>query len=98
MADLYVYYKVRSQDAAALVQRVRALQAEVASTLGVAGQLKRRPDERDGLQTWMEVYPDVPASFADALERAAEQAGLNGSIEGPRHSEVFVDLEPSPCA
>jgi hypothetical protein len=43
MIDLYVYYKVRELDAAALVPRVRALQDSV----GVPSQLKRRPDVRD---------------------------------------------------
>jgi hypothetical protein len=100
MMDLYVYYKVREQDAAALAPRVRAMQAALAASHGVSLQLMRRPDTRDGLQTWMEVYPGVPDGFADELERAAAQAGFDGLISGPRRAEVFVDLtpEPSPCA
>jgi hypothetical protein len=100
MMDLYVYYKVREQDAAALAPRVRAMQAALAASHGVALRLMRRPETRDGLQTWMEVYPGVPDGFADELERAAAQAGFDGLISGPRRAEVFVDLtpEPSPCA
>ena len=100
MVDLYVYYKVRSVDAAALAPRVRAFQAGVAERLGVTGQLKRRPDARDGLQTWMEVYPAVADDFADRLSVAAVVAGLDGAIVGARHAEVFVDLpaESAPCA
>lgn len=100
MIDLYVYYKVREQDAAALAPRVRAMQAELAGGHGAAGQLKRRPECRDGMQTWMEVYPGVPASFAGALAQAAARAGLDAFMAGPRRTEVFVDLTPeaSPCA
>jgi len=100
MADLYVYYKVRSEDAAALAPRVRALQTEVAATLGVAGQLKRRPEARDGLQTWMEVYPAAPDGFAGHLDAAVVRAGLADTIVGGRHTEAFVDLagETAPCA
>lgn len=96
MIDLYVYYKVREQDAAALEPRVRALQAAVSSRHGVAPQLKRRPEARDGLQTWMEVYPSADDTFEAALEAAARDAGLDALIAGPRRAEVFMDL--TPCA
>lgn len=88
MIDLYVYYKVREGDAPALAPRVRALQDNV----GVAAQLKRRPDVRDGLQTWMEVYPGVDDAFPARLEDAARSAGLGPFIEGPRRAEIFMDL------
>ena len=96
MIDLYVYYKVREQDAAALEPRIRALQAALAHAHGVAPQLKRRPGMRDGLQTWMEVYPATTDAFGAALDAAAQQAGLDGLIAGPRRAEVFMDL--TPCA
>jgi hypothetical protein len=101
--DLYVYYKVSELQAAALAPRVRAMQAGLAAD-GVAVQLKRRPESKDGMQTWMEVYPGVSEAFADELEQAAARAGLADLIAGPRRSEVFVDLitapstETSPCA
>jgi hypothetical protein len=101
MIDLYVYYKVREADAAALAPRVRALQAHVAAHHGVQGQLKRRPQARDGVQTWMEVYPAVGPDFAALLAQAAAEAGLDALPGGPRHAEVFVDLassEMTPCA
>jgi hypothetical protein len=101
MIDLYVYYKVRETDAAALAPRVRALQDELAARLGVRGQLKRRPEARDGVQTWMEVYPAVDAGFETLLAEAAAQAGLEPLLAGPRHAETFIDLptgEPTPCA
>jgi len=96
MIDLYVYYKVREQDSAALEPRVRALQAALAARHGVAPQLKRRPETRDGLQTWMEVYPSAGDAFGAALDAAARDAGLDALIAGPRRAEVFMDL--TPCA
>jgi hypothetical protein len=96
MIDLYVYYKVRDADAAGLAGRVRALQAALATHHGVTGQLKRRPEARDGLQTWMEVYPGVDAAFTGVLDAAARAADLQALTEGPRRAEVFMDL--TPCA
>ncbi len=104
MIALYVYYKVRAPDAAALAPRVRAMQRALAADHGVAAQLKCRPEAKDGLQTWMEVYPEVAESFAGTLEQAALEAGLDALVQGPRRTEVFVDLaadlnpEPTPCA
>jgi hypothetical protein len=88
MIDLYVYYKVREADAPSLAPRVRALQARV----GVPAQLKRRPDARDGLQTWMEIYPAVDDGFPARLDAAAREAGFEGLIEGGRRAEIFMDL------
>lgn len=94
MVDLYVYYKVRDEHAAALLPLVRALQARVAGP--GAARLQRRPDSRDGLQTWMEVYPGVPGTFAATLDTALAGAGLDGLVEGPRRVEVFMEFPP--CA
>jgi len=96
MIDLYVYYKVHERDAAALAPRVRALQAQVAQQHGVRPQLKRRPEARDGLQTWMEVYPGVGADFPAWLDTAANGADIAALIAGPRRAEIFTDL--TPCA
>ena len=89
LIDLYVYYKVRTEDAARLESLVRSLQASVPSS---AAQLKRRPGSRDGLQTWMEVYPGVTEAFAAELEAAAAAMGFDALIAGPRRAEVFVEL------
>ncbi|MFC0251898.1 DUF4936 family protein [Massilia consociata] len=97
MIDLYVYYKVREEDAARLAPRVHAMQARLAAAgSAAAAQLKRRPEARDGLQTWMEVYPAASEGFGEVLEAAAREAGLAEFIQGPRRSEVFTDF--TPCA
>jgi len=94
MIDLYVYYKVRTSEAASLAPRVRAMQAGLGGP-AVKPQLKCRPDARDGLHTWMEVYPSVPDGFPAIVDQAAREAGLDTVIEGPRRSEVFTDLPGS---
>jgi hypothetical protein len=100
MIDLYVYYKVRQLDAAILAPRVAAMQAALAVRHGVSVQLKRRPESKDGMQTWMEVYTGVAEAFSGHLAHAASGAGLDELIAGPRRTEVFIDLnpEPTPCA
>ena len=91
--DLYVYYRVRHDDAARLQPQVEAMQQALSRTHHVQAALKRRPEETEGRQTWMETYLNVPAGFALALANAA--AALTW-IDGERHVETFVDL--APCA
>jgi hypothetical protein len=91
MADVYIYYRVRDDHAARMAPRVRAMQA----LLG-AGQLKRRPGSNDGLQTWMEIYMDTADGFDTILQGAVRDAGLAEFTQGPRHTEIFTDVEP--CA
>lgn len=90
MTDLFVYYRVRRDAILQLQPKVIAMQAELAQRFGVRPALKRRPEEKEGLQTWMEMYPDVPESFMPALQQAALAAAL--PIEGERHLEIFVEL------
>jgi hypothetical protein len=92
MVDLYIYYQVRDAHACTLEARVRAMQGRLAASHGIAGQLKRRPETKDGLQTWMEIYPATGAGFGAGLAAAEQEAGLSELIEGKRHTEVFTDL------
>lgn len=96
MKDLYIYYQVKEEHAQALEARVRSLQAKLSADSGVSPQLKRRPESRDGLQTWMEIYPVVGEGFAEQLAAAADEAGLLSLTAGGRHVETFMDLPP--CA
>ncbi len=90
--DLYVYYRVANTDTGPLAPRVAGMQRRLAQEYGVAAALKRRPEEKEGRQTWMEVYQAVPDGFVTLLERAVARAGLSGLIDGPRHVECFVDV------
>ncbi len=90
MTDLFVYYRVRGDIADQLRPQVAKLQSLLVRRFGVRASAKRRPEEKDGLQTWMEVYEDVPDDFLQALQQATADARL--PIEGDRHHEIFEDL------
>jgi hypothetical protein len=90
--DLYIYYRVRNENAVALQVRASAMQQRLAAEHGIAGGLKRRPEEKDGRQTWMEVYQAVPEGFEAALDAAVAHGGLAELIDGPRHTEYFMDI------
>ena len=92
MADLYIYYRVRDEDAASMAPRVRTMQARMASEHGVHGELKRRPGSASGQQTWMEIYPAAPDGFDTVLATAVADARLAEMTHGARHTEVFMDV------
>lgn len=94
--DLYVYYRVRNENAAALSSSLQAMQRCLSEEYGIVTGLKRRPQEKDGCQTWMETYLAVPPGFEAALEEAVIREGLCALIDGQRNTEHFVDV--SPCA
>jgi hypothetical protein len=73
---------VREDDCARLAARVRAMQAR--SPPRRAARSSAAPTAKEGLQTWMEVYPAVDDAKAARLEQACAQAGLGGMIDGPR--------------
>ena len=94
--DLYIYYRVRGENAAALHARIEPMQKRLSREHGIVTGLKRRPEEKDGRQTWMEIYQAVPTDFEATLERAVSREDLNALIDGPRNTEYFVDV--SSCA
>ena len=94
--DLYIYYRARCENAELLQMNVHTMQRCLAAEYGIVIELKRRPEEKEGRHTWMEVYLAVPDGFETTLERAVTQAGLSALIDGPRHTEYFLDC--SACA
>ncbi len=90
--DIFVYYKVRTGLADALTRSVLEMQAELTKKYGVAGMLKRRPAEKDGCHTWMEIYPAVPGGFDALLEDSVARLQLATLIDGERHVEYFMDV------
>lgn len=91
--DLYIYYRVSAANAAPLQQQLRAMQSALITQWQVESDVKRRPELQDQLQTWMEIYRQVPEGFLPALHRAVTLAGIEALIDGPRHLETFVDLD-----
>ncbi|RZT42214.1 DUF4936 family protein [Cupriavidus agavae] len=94
MSDhLYVYFKVPDDRAAEALPHWHRWMETVAEATGIGGTLMRRPEPRDGLQTWMESYADVPPAFDATLDGLWRQSGLAPWISGARMSERFVDLD-----
>lgn len=94
--DLYIYYKVKEADVASLLAAVVAMQTTLTQRHGVVCQLKRRPETKEGLQMWMEVYAATPEGFTTALQQAVAEAGVDQWTTGLRHTEAFMDVVP--CA
>lgn len=83
--NLYIYYRVLP----GMEVRCRAAVAAIQAELGVPRRLLRRADDA---ATWMEIYEDVDAAFAERLERAAVRHGLAALLgEDGRHVERFIE-------
>lgn len=94
--DLFIYYCVPLAHAVTMQKKIIAMQATLREQWPVSTALKRRPELKDGCETWMEIYTKVPDDFPSALESAVEQAQVRLLTEGHRHIETFVDI--APCA
>lgn len=89
---LFIYYRVAQNDTAAALQAAQAVQCELrARHPGLKAELWRRPETKDGMHTWMEIYTHadgIDAALEQRIEAAAE--AVSPWIQGPRHVEVFV--------
>lgn len=89
---LFIYYRVASKDAAAAAEAVQRLQCRLRQAWpDLQAQWLKRPDEKDGMQTWMEIYCSpggITAAVQAHIEREAQ--ALAPWCHGPRHVEVFV--------
>src|SRR5689334_17044212 len=68
--DLYIYYRVRTEDATRFQARAAAMQQALARDHGIGGALKRRPEAKDGMHTWMEIYAAAPENIESTLANA----------------------------
>jgi len=95
-ARVYVYYRVRPTDAAAVIAAVRALHASLRAAMPeLSCTLSRRAEQDGDLLTLMETYAHADGVTGDwqrAIECSAHEQ-LAAWIVGARHVEVFV-----PCA
>lgn len=60
--------------------------------LGLTAEFQKRPNDKDGVETWMEIYRDIPQNFEETLARAVSASGLATYIIGDRHHEYFVTI------
>lgn len=94
-SSLYVYYRVPGRDAG-LARAAAYRAAALIQTAGVTRpRLMRRPEpDREGRQTWMEIYEPWNEAWQAEVDRAVVASGLAALIEGERHPELFEALEP----
>ena len=98
MRELFIYYRVRSEQAAAALVAARSFQARLGQAFPeLRMRLLQRPEATDGCQTWMETYAtdpmNAPQGITPAHEAAIEsmaEAALLPYLAGPRHTEVFI--------
>lgn len=96
MRTLFIYYRIAVTRAVPALQAVQEMQARLRERhAGLKAELLRRPEEKDGMQTWLEIYshaggvsPELEAEIAQAAEPVRQDW-----IQGPRYVEAFV-----PCA
>lgn len=102
MRELFIYYRLRSGDAARALTIAREFQSKlIEQHPHLMARLLRRPDETDGWQTWMEIY-----STDDSADPMRQSAGITADlqqeiesrasvllpmIDGARHTEVFIE-------
>lgn len=93
MPHLYVYYRVAPARRGEALAAVRRLADLLTARGGAAPRLMRRPDlTANGLETWMEIYPDAKDGALALIDRAVAESGLARLIEGERHVETFIDI------
>jgi hypothetical protein len=96
MRELYIYYRVDQENAAAAHAAVAVLHESLrARHPAVRARLLIRIDTTHGSETWMETYSTDPLRYADGISIAMQSdieagaARLARLIQGPRHTEVF---------
>jgi hypothetical protein len=97
---VYVYYKFIPSTVAELKNDVAALQLDITEEFaGVQCQLFKRPThDKEGRETWMEVYDltglniQDPQPFIDRLTQLAQQK----SLPQPRANEIFLAIDTGP--
>lgn len=96
MRRLFIYYRVDAARAEEALPLVLDFQRRAcARHPGLQAELLKRPGEKDGLQTWMEVYSSlggVPSEVEAELSDSAGRSAISGILSN-LYVEVFV-----PCA
>ena len=98
MRELFIYYRIRSEDTASARAAVVEFQAELCRQHPhLQARFLCRPETIDNRQTWMETYStdpmQAPAGITAALQADIESSASSMAhhcVEGSRHTEVFI--------
>ena len=93
--DCYIYYKSSCDNRKKVLQSVRQLHESLREILGNQMLLQRRPLAIDGVDTWMEVYRNIPVQtadeFANLIAPSLAKSKLENHLLGARRIELFID-------
>lgn len=87
--DCYVYYKAKVEHEREIIACFQRL-CSLLEKHGIAPLLQRRPESKDLLHTWMEIYSEVPSNFDAIIGSSVVESGLMDFVIGTRHSERFI--------
>ena len=87
----YVYFKAHLSDRGVVMNCLTHLQTSLHQR-GIAAEVQKRPNVHDGVETWMEIYRDIPENFEEILAKIVSQSELDTYIIGKRHLEYFVTV------
>lgn len=87
--DCYVYYKAKVEYEREIITCFQRL-CSLLENHGITPRLQRRPESKDSLHTWMEIYSEVPSNFDAIIESNVIESGLMEFVIGARHAERFI--------
>ena len=93
---VYIYYQVEAGFSDAVIAAMRSHASAVAAQ-GVSVAFSRRPEEKNGIVTWMETCTVTSRAsvhqVSEQLEASARASGLADLARSGRVVEVFVPVE-----
>ena len=105
MREVFAYYRVRRCDATEFQAAVHSFHSQLTARYpSLRARLLLRTDadagadEKDGEQTWMEIYATdpqrAPAGVDEAMQAEIERCAtaLASLLRSARHTEVFMSL------
>ncbi|MBC3879989.1 DUF4936 family protein [Undibacterium sp. LX40W] len=87
--DCYVYYKAKVEHEQEVIGCFQRLRSSL-ERKGISPILQRRPESKDLMYTWMEIYHDIPSNFETIIEAGVAESGVMTFVVGTRHAEHFV--------
>jgi hypothetical protein len=89
--DCYIYYKAPIEHAKQIQDCFAYLQDHLLMLVRKP-QLQRRPEASNSLDTWMEIYRDIPGNFEEIIAEATKKSGIYKVLVGERRLEYFINV------
>lgn len=89
--DCYVYYKAKTVNEKNVIEAFQRLHLRLES-VGLTPMLQRRPESKDEVHTWMEIYHNIPTDLCNLIDVPLRDSGLLELTIGSRHMEYFIPV------